>query len=87
MRLGRNERAIQAKLNIGAGLAVMRNWVNLVLQETLSYLDADEAEAFITRMQRETGIEYRSGYFYVPTGVWDEEGSDGNENVAGYQGH
>jgi len=87
MRLGRNEQTIQARLNIGAGLTAMRSWVNLVLQETLSYLDADEAEAFIARMQRETGIEYRSGYFHVPTGVWDEEGSNGNENVAGYQGY
>jgi len=73
MKLGRNERAIQARLNIIAGLAVMRNPINLVMQEALLRMDNDEAEDFADLALREGGIECFEGVFYLPTGVWDKE--------------
>jgi len=72
MKLGRNERAIQARLNIIAGLAVMRNPINLVMQEALLHMNNDEAENFVDRALREAGIECFEGVFYLPTGIWSE---------------
>jgi len=73
MKLGRNERTIQAGLNTLAGPAVMRNPINLVMQEALLRMDNDEAEDFADLALREGGIECFEGVFYLPTRVWDKE--------------
>jgi len=73
IRLGGNERAIQAGLNIRVKTVAIQNPIYPMVQEALLDMDIDETEIFVDFVLRKAGIVCDKKFFYMPAEVWHKE--------------